>query len=279
MRYAICNETWQKVPFPEVCQRAAAAGYSGLELAPFTLKDDPRKLGEADAIALTRVARDHGLEILGLHWLLTCPSWFHITTPDALLRQETLRFAQHLARFCAMLGGKIMVWGSPRARSLQLEWQYEDAFQRAAELLHGVAEEAGKYGVTIAMEPLAKKETNFLNTAAETVRFCQAVGHPACKLHLDVKAMSDEDKPIPQIIAESKDWMVHFHANDPNLLGPGMGQVAFEPILQALYNKGYKDWLSVEVFDYSPGADVIAEKSIHYLQEVMQRIKKSKETT
>jgi sugar phosphate isomerase/epimerase len=274
MRYAICNETWQDLPFSTVCARAATAGYAALELAPFTLKDDPRELREADAIHLTKMAHEHGLEILGLHWLLTRPNWFHITTPDALLRRETLNFSRQLARFCGMLGGKIMVWGSPRARSLQPEWDYEEAFQRGAELVRGVAEEAGKYGVTIAMEPLAKKETNFLNTAAETIRFCQAVDHPACKLHLDVKAMSDEDKPIPQIITESKDWTVHFHANDPNLLGPGMGDVAFEPILQALAATGYQDWLSVEVFDYSPGADVIAEKSLRYLKEVMQGVAK-----
>ena len=269
MRYAICNEHWGDLPFAKVCERAAAAGYEGLELAPFTLKEDPRELTDADALSLCQTAKSHGLEIIGLHWLLMKPGWLHITTPDALLRREAARFGRHMARFCAMTGGRVMVWGSPKARNFPPEWKYEDAFARAAEVVRSVAEEAGKYGVTIAMEPLGRKETNILNTAEETIRFCQLVDHPACKLHLDVKAMTDEAKPIPDIIRDSKEWFVHFHTNDPNLLGPGMGEVKYEPIIAALREVGYQGWLSTEVFDYSLGADVIAERSISYLKKIV----------
>lgn len=268
MRYAICNETYQNWPFEKICEDAAAAGYSALELAPFTLKEDPRELTEADALTLSATASKHGLEILGLHWLLTKPAWFHITTPDALLRKETAKFGQHLARFCAMTGGRIMVWGSPKARNTLPEWEYEDAFQRAADSVREVAQTAGQYGVTLAMEPLGRKETNFLNTAAETIRFCKLVDHPACKLHLDVKAMSDEGTPIGDIIRASKDWTVHFHANDPNLRGPGQGDVEYTPIVEALRETNYDGFVSVEVFDYTPDAPTIARQSMEYLKKV-----------
>lgn len=113
MRYAICNEHWGNVPFSTVCERAAAAGYEGLELAPFTLKEDPRDLTDADALTLCHTARAHGLEIIGLHWLLTKPSWLHITTPDSLLRKEAAKFGRQMARICAVAGGKVMVWAAP----------------------------------------------------------------------------------------------------------------------------------------------------------------------
>lgn len=269
MKYAICNETYQGWNFGRVCADAREAGYHALELAPFTLKEDPRQLNESDALTFSRIAADHGLDILGLHWLLTKPAWFHITSPDNLLRRDTVEFGRHLARFCAMTGGRIMVWGSPKARTTLPEWDPNEAFQRAVDAVRQVAETAGQYGVTLAMEPLARTETNFMNTAEEGIRFCQAVDHPACKLHLDVKAMSDESKPIPDIIRDSREWTVHFHANDPNLRGPGMGEVKFEPILAALRETGYRGYLSVEVFDYSPGPETIARESIRYLRKLL----------
>ncbi|MDB5292294.1 MAG: D-tagatose 3-epimerase [Phycisphaerales bacterium] len=267
MKFGICNETWQGWEFPATCDAIAAAGYHGVEIAPFTLNEDPRQITEAAAAAVGKRARAAGLEVIGLHWLLVKPSGMHLTTADAGVRKQTVAFAQHLARLCAAMGGTIMVWGSPKQRSFTDGERYEDAFARAAEGVRQVCEVAGPLGVTIAMEPLTSAETNFLTSAEETARFIRAVGHPACRLHLDVKAMSGESKPIPQIIAENKSMLAHFHANDPNLRGPGFGAVDFVPIAKALRDAKYEGYVSVEVFDYSPDPRTIARKSIEYLRK------------
>lgn len=274
MKFAICNETYQNWSLPSICEHVAGCGYDGLEIAPFTLHDDPRLITEDDATRIGQIVRSFGLEVVGLHWLLVKPAGMHLTTADAAVRQATTLFGQHLARLCAAMGGGsggVMVWGSPKQRSLEPGVAYDDGFKRAVEVIHAIAETAGPLGVRIAMEPLTVKETNFLTSAAETVRLIEAVNHPACRLHLDVKAMSSESLPIPQIIEANKAYTIHFHANDPNLRGPGFGEVDFVPIAAALQRTGYDGYVSVEVFDYTPDAQTIASKSIEYLRKTWQQ--------
>jgi len=267
VKFSICNETYGDLPFDAMCERVAAVGYDGVEIAPFTLNEDPRLLTEREAQRYGNVVRSFGLDVVGLHWLLVKPSGFHLTTPDDNVRAATGAFGSHLARLCGAMGGKVMVWGSPKQRSLESSWAYADAAKRAAEVLHEICEEAVEHGVTLALEPLGRRETNFLTTAAETIALIQQVDHPACRLHLDVKAMSDEPTPIPEIINECRDFTAHFHANDPNLRGPGFGDVDFHPIARALLATGYDGYVSVEVFDYSPDPDTIARESLRTLRD------------
>ena len=76
----------------------------------------------------------------------------------------------------------------------------------------------------------------------------------------------------PEIIRENAGMMAHFHANDANRRGPGMGQIDFLPILQTLRDIGYQGWVSVEVFDYEPGVESLARDSIRYLRQCVQEL-------
>jgi len=119
----------------------------------------------------------------------------------------------------------------------------------------------------ICFEPLAPSETDFVNTAAEGIRFAQQFNSRAMSIILDVKAMSSEGKPVPDIIRECAGKFEYFHANDPNLKGPGFGDTDFVPIAAALRDANYDGVVSVEVFKFEEGAEAIASRSIEYLRK------------
>ncbi len=115
--------------------------------------------------------------------------------------------------------------------------------------------------MVLAVEPLGPAEGDFLRTAALGAQLCGMVNSPNCRLHLDVKAMSTESIPIPDLLRQHAGLLEHFHANDPNRRGPGMGDMDFVPILRMLQGIDYRGWVSVEVFEYSPGAEVLAAEN------------------
>ncbi|MFU7560084.1 sugar phosphate isomerase/epimerase family protein [Stieleria sp. JC731] len=262
MKYAICNETFGEMPLDEALRIAKEAGYTGWEVAPFMLTDNLSQFAPDQRKAYRDQVSDAGLEIIGLHWLLAKTDGFHLTTLDESVRGRTSQYLSQLAELCADLGGDLMVLGSPQQRNYPESQSAEQAMEAAADCLRSVAPMLEQCEVKIAIEPLGRGEGNFLNTAAEGRELMRRVDSEFVQLHLDVKAMSDEPTPIDQIIRDNADAMIHFHANDPNLKGPGMGDIDFVPIFAALKEVQYDGWVSVEVFDYAMGPEAIARQSM-----------------
>jgi sugar phosphate isomerase/epimerase len=266
MRYAICNETFQDWPFDRAFAFARECGYTGIEFAPFTIASSAFDIPAERRREIREQVRNTGLEVVGLHWILAFTEGFYLTTPDAEVRGRTSKYLAELARLCVDLGGQILVLGSPKQRNLLPGVSHADAVRYAADVIQRAMPEFARCGATLAVEPLGPQEGDFLLTADAGEELIRLVDSPHCRLHLDVKAMSSEGRPIPEIIRDHAAQMVHFHANDANRRGPGMGDVDFVPILQALHDVGYSGWVSVEVFDYEPGIEALARDSIQYLR-------------
>ncbi len=266
MKYAICNETFENWPHEKACAFAAECGYTGLEIAPFTLGSTAGDVSAAQRVEMRRIVEAAGLSTVGLHWLLAKTTGFHLTTADEAVRKKTGAYLGELARLCRDLGGDLMVLGSPMQRNLPVEMSHEEGMKHAAETISLALPVLEETGVTICVEPLGPAEGNFLLTADKGVELIEMIGSPKVRLHLDVKAMSTETTPIPEIIRKHAKYLAHFHANDPNRRGPGMGEVDFKPIMKALREIDYGGWVSVEVFDYEPGAERLARESIENLR-------------
>lgn len=268
MKYAICNETFVDWEWERMLECCASLGYQGLEVAPFTLAE---RAGDVDAQRrrdLRNAALRAGVPVIGLHWLLVKPAGLYVTTPDDAVRNRTADYFVDLVRLCADLGGTLMVIGSPKQRNLLPGITKERALGYACEVFGRALPEAERSGITLCIEPLTPRETDFINTAADGIELIEKLGHPNFRLHLDVKAMTGSEKdPLPDVLRRSAKHLHHVHVNDPNLLGPGMGEVDHRPILRTLREIGYPGYASVEVFDYKPGAETIARQSIQYLRQ------------
>ena len=266
MKFAICNEIYQGWRLENTLAHAAQLGYAGLEIAPFTLANAVTDISAAERQRICDLAARQAIAIVGLHWLLVKPEGLYLNHTDAGIRARTAKYFVELVDCCADFGGTIMVVGSPKQRNRRPGVSHQQAWDWTAATFHDAVKRAEDRGVTICLEPLAPAETNFITTADEAIEFVKPFNSPAFKIILDVKAMSSEAKPIPQIIRAAWPHFAHFHANDKNLKGPGFGDVDFKPIAATLREVGYYGYVSVEVFKFEEGPEIIAGRSLEYLQ-------------
>jgi sugar phosphate isomerase/epimerase len=271
IKFGICSELFKNWPWEKVVNYISSIGYDGVEIAPFTFATSVTQVSYSERRKIREAAKKNNLGIIGLHWLLLSPPGLSITSSDKVIREETTNYLKELINFCADLEGRIMVFGSPKQRSIPPGVPYEEAWRRAKECFLEILPLAKQRDVIIALEPLSRKETNFINTLEEALRMINEIKDENFRLTLDVKAMCDEGKTISEIISSSKGYLAHFHANDVNLLGPGFGKIDYLPIREALEGIGYVGWVSVEIFDFSSySSETIAERSLNYLREVFK---------
>lgn len=271
---AICNEMWKDVPVERVFAKAADMGYSGVEIAPFTLAESAEKVGATRRREIARAAADCGIRMPALHWLFVGPPGIHLTSPDEAVRRKTADYLKSLIDLCADLGGSILVHGSPKQRSFVAPDTFQDAWNRALEVVAGVVPHLKARRVTWCCEALSPLETNFINTAEQAVQFADAVGEPdVVSIMLDNKAMSfmpgGPEKNLERFGARAR----HLHVNDPKGFGPGMSDFDYVPVLRAAKLAGYAGWVSAEPFNYEPDPDTVARKTIETLKAAIETIK------
>ena len=276
MKFAICQELFVDWDWERQCRFIAETGYTGIEIAPFTFAPRITDVPLDRRHQLRQQAEDAGLEVVGLHWLLARTEGLHLTSGDSAVQKATGHYLAELAHGCADLGGRVLVLGSPQQRNFPPEMSRAQAHANALATLQHCLPALHERDVLLCLEPLTPKETNFMLTCAEAVELIDALGDPQVRLHQDVKAMLSESTPIPELIAEYASYVGHFHVNDSNLLGPGMGPTEYEPIVRALLETQYAGWVSVEVFDYAPGAEKIARDSLSYMREVLAKVSRAR---
>ena len=274
-RYAMCNESMQALNWKQQCRLVSAAGYTGIEIAPFTLvREGIRELGAEQRQTMVNVMNQHGLTCAGLHWLLAPPPpGLHITTPDKAVRERTVAYLHDLIDFCGDLGGPVMVFGSPRQRNAG-DLTVPEAKKYMAEGLAAVADHARDRDVKILIESLDRSQTDVVNTLAEAVEMVKGIGHPAIQTMFDFHNTPDETASFEELLRTYQEYIYHVHVQemDGRYLGTGTGAEAYVGAFRTLKELGYDGWISLEVFDFEPGAQRIATESFRVLKQIESQV-------
>jgi len=266
-RFSICNEVFEKTPFEQACALIRQIGYDGIEIAPFTLAESPQEISAEQRRAYKQSMAEAGLSFVGLHWLMVSPAGLHVTTPDASLRARSWEHIRRLIDLCADLGDDgVMVFGSPKQRNAVDGTPPAEAARVFASELAKVAPQAKDRGVRILVEALPKSQSNVINTLSEAVAIVEQIGNPAVQTMFDTHNAADETLPHSDVIRGFFPHIAHIHVNEMDGREPGTGDYDFAQLLKTLTDLEYKNWVSLEVFDFARGAEPIARGALEHLR-------------
>lgn len=272
-RHAICNEAFEKWAFADACKTIRKAGYAGIEIAPFTLAEDPATIPAARRKEYRDIIRSEGLKFVGLHWLMVSPKGLHVTTPDAALRQKSWKHIHNLIDLCADLGPDgVMVFGSPQQRATTGGLSPAQAATNFVDGLRGAAPRAAERGVKILMEALPKGQCDVVTTLDEAAALVRQIDHPNIKTMFDSHNAVDEVEPHAVLVERHFDLIRHVHVNEMDGKHCGQGNYDFKPVLGVLRRLNYQGWVSLEAFDFSFGGETIASQSLRYLEAEIARL-------
>jgi len=275
-RYAFCNEMLKEFSWPEQCDIIAKAGYDGVEIAPFTLvKEGVQEISQDSRQQMVRDMKNSGIVCAGLHWLFVAPpQGLHFTTPDEQIRQRSIDYLRKLIDFCGDLGGEVMIFGSPAQRGTSGGITVQEALAFFTDGLTKVADQAKERNVKILIEPLPGKDTDVINTSEQAIQIVNRINHPNISSMFDFHNTLDETEELTAIIERYFSFIQHVHVQsmDGSLLMADKIPEELVKISDLLKRLNYNKWISVEVFDMSPGGKKIAEESMKALLEIERRI-------
>lgn len=247
MRFGVFHLVWASpltdAGLPALAQRAAAVGADVLEIA---VSRDPLPFRPS---AARRVLADAGL---GATLVTSLSPERDVGSEDPSARARgkefLLRYLDAAAELQApVLSGALYgsVWDPPYLSTRDRD----ERRARCVEVFSKLAPEAQARGVRVALEPLSRFHTSFLNTVAQGRELVEEVGHPAIGLLLDTFQMNIEEKSLGEAIRQAGPRLYHLHASENDRGTPGSGHVAWEEVRDALREVAYDGTVVIEAFN------------------------------
>jgi D-psicose/D-tagatose/L-ribulose 3-epimerase len=226
-------------------------GFDGVEIAL-------EKKGDIDYKKTLKTFKDNGLVCSSICGLFGEDR--DIRGPNKEAIEGGFAYIKDCLEACVELESNLFVgpvYSAVGRASLVPEEEKKAQWNTVVENLGKVCEWAQEYGVYIAIEPLNRFETDFINVCKDAVRMINDVGSKMLKIHLDTFHMSIEEKSSSMAVLDAGDLLYMFHASENDRGAPGTGQVHWKPIADALRRINYDKWVVIESF--TPENKVIAK--------------------
>lgn len=244
MKYGVHTFLWTQTfgaANLELLPQLKEHGFDGIEIARYQFNDFPAaKIG-------VEAARN------GLECTLCCglTGELSLISDDSAVRRKAFSFIQQAIQIAAELGVKTMVGPlvAPighfcnRSRTM-------DEWYRGVEGLQTLGDILNQYGIILAIEPLNRYQTYFLNTIADAVALCDAVDHPNVGILFDVFHANIEEKSIPEAIKSAERHLKHMHVCENDRGIPGTGHIPWDSLLRTLQELHYDRWVVIESFNF-----------------------------
>lgn len=241
----------------EIIQKVSKVGYEGIEL--FIKRPEEinlESLGEwldlynirISAIAAVAAFVEEGLSL---------------SDPDKSIRKKHIEIMKRQIELASNFNAIVPV-GLVRGK-IREGYTREETEGWFAESLFECEKVARGFGVTLALEPLNRYETNFVNTLDEGIQFIKKIGFQNVKILADTFHMNIEEVSIPEAIIAARDYISHIHFADSNRCAPGDGHLNFPDIIDALMKISYKGFVAMEMLP-KPDPVTAAERAMNYLE-------------
>ena len=266
MKYAVCNELFGDMALRKAAATLRAAGYGGIEFAPYTVFGDFTPAMIRNGVAgIAETLAGEGLEFVGFHWLMVGPEPLHLAATDESLRQRSLDHLRRLLDAAGELGGGVLILGSPKQRSTVAGSDRATAVRKLSEGLALLGDHAMSCKSRILMEALDSSQTDIVNTLAEASALVEAIGSPGIGEMFDFHNVGDETDPWEALIRAQGERIAHIHINEMDGRAPGTGTSEYGPAFQALREIDYKGWISMEIFEKPADPGETVRQALRFL--------------
>ncbi|HYP47439.1 MAG TPA: sugar phosphate isomerase/epimerase [Thermoleophilaceae bacterium] len=236
MALKVAMHNWMRAePIETTIKRLGKSGYDGIEIS-----GEPA-LYDADEVK--RLLDEHDVACWGSVTLMT--GGRDLVHEDHYVRFASIQYVKDCLSLVQSLGGDILTVVPSTVGKVTPMASPEEEWQWCVDGLKECQAHAEQVGVRIAVEPLNRFETYFINRADQAVAMAKEVGGN-CGVALDIFHMNIEEADWRQAIRDTGDYLADFHVADNNRMPCGQGELDWEAIVQELTGIGYDGYLTVE---------------------------------